>query len=125
MIKKKSKLQEKNKIKSEKKPIKSSRLTKKTALFIRDHDGIFIVSQEFLKDLTFEESVALGLSTLIELRSLMVGDAITNGETCIQNIQVVTGFNNTLNQLELNYPAILKHIHGIEPQYSSIKIFSC
>lgn len=112
-----------NKPTSEKKSTK--KLTEKNALFIRNHSGICIVTKNYLKKLSFEQAVNIGLSTLTEIRQTLMGDALTNGETYIENVKVISGLNNTLHQLERNFPSILKHIHKVEPEFSDVKTFKC
>lgn len=101
------------------------KLTEKTALFIRNHNGICIVTKNYLKKLSFEQAVNLGLNTLTEIRQVLMGDALTNGETYIENIKVTTGLNNTLYQLERNFPKIMKHIESVQPESNNDKIFKC
>lgn len=112
-----------NKKQTKKKLVK--KLTEKSALFIRDQEGILVVNKNFLKNLSFDDAVAIGLSTLIELRVTMVEDAIMRDDTYIENVKAIIGLNNSLNQLENIYPKIMKHIHAIELDHGHSKIYYC
>src|SRR4051812_24406309 len=113
---------------AKKKPTKTKqakKLTEKSAFFIRDEQGILVVNKNFLKNLSFDDAVVIGLSTLLELRVTMVEDAIMKDDTYIENVKAIIGLNNSLNQLETSFPKIMKHIRDIEPEHSHNKVYYC
>jgi hypothetical protein len=108
-----------------KRRVSKTKLSEKNALFISDENGFYSVSPEFLRSLSYEQALALGRSTLTEIRVMMVDDVISNTESSIENIKVTTGLNNTLDHLELIYPNILQRIRSIEQENGSTKVFLC
>jgi hypothetical protein len=111
-------------IKPKKKSLKK-KLSPKTALFIKDEDGFYCVSLVFLKSLNYEQAMNLGLSTLEELREMMMQDSIEERDSLINGVKVIVGLNNTLSKLQTLFPEIINQIHQIEKENNPHKHYTC
>ncbi len=105
-----------------KKQVKN-KLNERGTFFIRDEEGVYIVSKAFLKSLTFDQAVEVGLATLVELRLVLIDDAHSGNDTLIENIKAITGLNNSLSQIELRFPDIMKHIRMLATECT--EIYTC
>lgn len=83
--------------------------------FIKENDDLVVVGRKYFDSiLTREDALGIGIRTFLELQDILKQNAVLGGEAYVGTIDLVDGFERTLNELEKRFPFIMQQIHNTE-----------
>lgn len=91
--------------------------------FVIENDDLVVVGRKYFDSfITREDALGTGIQTFLALQEVLRQNAVLGGEAYVGTIDLVDGFERTLNELERRFPFILQQIHNTEYRSYGLRI---
>ncbi len=88
-------------------------MARKKKFFIKDEDGIYIVTDEFFSDIeSRDEALMLALRAVDEINTTLKEEVLEDDSLLIGNMKVTTGLQRSLEELDKRWPNLLNQLYS-------------